>query len=303
MQAPESIIMIRPKHFGFNLETSSSNAFQNQSEDKDLLAKAIKEFDEMLKTLQNAGIDCKVFDDNDVPVTPDSIFPNNWFSTHRDGHLVIYPMAAKNRQAEIRPDVIEFLKANYHVKETIDLSPMHADEIYLEGTGSIVFDHITRTAYACESPRTNVKQFTQLCAKLGYLPISFLAQDLKGQAIYHTNVLLSVGSDIVIICSDSISDPVERKMTLKELAKSKKVVIDVDFKAMNNFACNAIELRANTGESILAISSRAWDVMDADHKFKIERYLKVLPISIPTIEEVGGGSVRCMIAGVHFKSK
>lgn len=303
MQAPESILMIRPKHFGFNMETSSSNAFQNQSEDKDVLAKAIREFDEMLSTLQNAGIDCKVFDDNDVPVTPDSIFPNNWFSTHRDGKLVIYPMAAANRKAEIRADIIEFLQSNYQVSEIIDLRALHHDEIYLEGTGSIVFDHITRTAYACESPRTNVKHFTQLCAKLGYLPISFLAEDLNGQAIYHTNVMLSVGSDIVIVCSESMSDPVERKMTLKELAKSKKVVIDVDFKSMNNFACNAIELKSSKGEPILVISQRSWDILDDDHKFKIERYLKVLPIGIPTIEEVGGGSVRCMIAGIHFKSK
>lgn len=303
MQAPESIIMIRPKHFGFNTETAESNAFQNKSEGSDILTKAIGEFDDMVKQLKHAGIECHVFDDRETPVTPDSIFPNNWFSTHRDGKLVIYPMAAPNRQAEIRPDIVQFLEANFQVSEIMDLSYLHNEKIYLEGTGSIVFDHITRTAYACESPRTNVKQFTQLCAKLGYLPISFLAQDLKGQAIYHTNVMLSVGADVVIVCSDSINDPVERKMTLKELSKSKKVVIDVDFKAMNNFACNAIELKAKTGESVLVISAKSWYVMDDDHKFKLERYLKVLPISIPTIEEIGGGSVRCMIAGIHFKSK
>ncbi len=299
-QAPDSIIMIRPANFGHNAETAKSNTFQNHDESKNLQELALKEFDEMVNTLRQASIEVQVYEDSLNPLKPDAIFPNNWFSTHPDGKIISYPMLAENRRLERRQDIIDDLKNNYQSSAELDYTAYEQESRFLEGTGSIIFDHVYKTAYACESPRTDVKLLEALCAKIGYLPISFQSFGLDGTPVYHTNVMLSIGEDIAVVCSDSVTFQMEKRMLLKTLRKHHKV-IEVDFPQMNQFACNCLEVGRSGQKNALVMSTTAKNSLRIEQLEKIEDYLEIVPVHIPTIEKIGGGSARCMMAGVHLK--
>jgi hypothetical protein len=238
---PNLIMMIRPKHFGFNHETAASNSFQNNALIQDISAKAQVEFDLMVAVLESANISVKVFEDLDVEL-PDSIFPNNWISHIPYGPLVVYPMYTLNRRAEVRSDIIEWCKARLSPTSIIDISDLSESGSFLEGTGSIVFDHENKLAYACLSARTDLKLLRSLTTHLGYSCVSFKSVDTQGQEIYHTNVMMSICSSMIFICLDSIEDNIERNMLKASLAKSSKEIIQLTFPQINSFAGNTFEV-------------------------------------------------------------
>lgn len=297
MQNPNQVILIRPANFGFNSETAISNKFQRQIEDHEAQAKALIEFNEFVEKLNAENIQVSVFDDTIIPIKPDAIFPNNWISAHPSGTIVLYPMEAPNRRLERRMDVINYLEDN-GFKRIIDLTASEKDGNYLEGTGSIIFDPITNDAYACISSRTDVKLFEQVCRELNYNPISFLADDISSNPIYHTNVMLSIGEHCIVICSESISDPIERAMVMAQLKRSRRIIVDVNYQQMNNFTCNCLEVNDQNGNPKLIMSTTAYNSFSMEQLSQIESQVKIIHVSIPTIETIGGGSARCMLLGI-----
>lgn len=296
IQAPDAVVMIRPHHFRSNPETKGDNAFQTVAEGKHVAVKARDEFDLAAKTLGDAGVLVHVFDDTSHD-TPDSVFPNNWFSTHAGGHVAIYPMFAKNRQAERRMDVIEMLKRDYRVQDVIDFSGLEADGLALEGTGAMVLDHIERVAYTVESNRADPVILERFCTHFNYEPIAFEARDSAGNRVYHTNVLMGIGTEFALVCLDMIVDPERRGTVRSRLQQSGRQVIELSAEQIAAFAGNAIELTGNG--RFLALSETAHRALTAEQIATIERSAKLLPLAIPTIE-TAGGSVRCMLAGVHL---
>lgn len=300
-QSTNNILMIRPVNFGFNEETAESNAFQQRNTDQQAVQdKALAEFDHFVKTLEHNGVSVTVVNDTPQPYTPDSIFPNNWVSFHNDGTVFLYPMQAENRRLERREDIIATLEDKFKVAHVIDLSRFEADHRFLEGTGSMVLDRENKIAYACLSPRTDKQVLDLFCEQAGYKAISFDAADKHGKAIYHTNVLMCVGSQFAVICADSIPNPHERITVLESLKSSQKEVITISFEQMNQFAGNMLEVKNNKGETLIVMSKNAFDALDGDQKSTLEKYGRLVYADINTIETNGGGSARCMMAEVHL---
>jgi len=293
--------MIRPVNFGFNEETAGSNAFQNRNAAKDgVNEKAQQEFDRMVNALCSNGVDVTVIDDTHEPYTPDSIFPNNWVSFHDNGEIFLYPMQAENRRLERREDIIAKLEDNFAVKHIIDLSRFEAEDKFLEGTGSMVLDRENKIAYACLSPRTNSEVLDLFCEQAGYTAISFDAVDEKGKAIYHTNVLMCVGSKFAVICLDSIPNPHERFVVKESLLSTQKEIIEISFDQMNQFAGNMLEVKNAEDETLIVMSKNAFTALSTEQKLALEKYGKLIYSDINTIETNGGGSARCMMAEVHL---
>jgi hypothetical protein len=300
-QSTSHILMIRPVNFGFNEETAASNAFQNRDAAKDgVNEKAQQEFDCMVGTLRAEGIDVTVIEDTPEPYTPDSIFPNNWVSFHADGGIFLYPMQAENRRLERREDIINQLEDCFAVKHIIDLSRFEAEDKFLEGTGSMVLDRENKIAYACLSPRTDRDVLDLFCEETGYKAISFDAVDEKGKAIYHTNVLMCVGSKFVVICLDSIPNPHERIVVKEAITSTQKEIIDISFEQMNQFAGNMLEVNNKAGETLIVMSKNAHSALLEEQKVALKNYGKLIYADINTIESIGGGSARCMMAEVHL---
>ncbi|SMP35102.1 citrulline utilization hydrolase CtlX [Shimia sagamensis] len=296
VQAPNAVVMIRPHNFRSNPETREDNAFQTGAEGENVAVQARNEFDSAVEQLRAAGVQVHVFEDESNQ-TPDSVFPNNWFSTHAGGHVAIYPMFAKNRQSERRIDVVEMLKRDYRVQDVIDFSGLEADGLALEGTGAMVLDHVERVAYTVESNRADPVILERFCTHFGYEPIAFEARDRFGNRVYHTNVLMGIGTHYALVCLDMIVDPNRRTMVQDRLVQSGREVIDLSEAQIEAFAGNAIELTGTT--RVLALSKTAIDALQPDQITIIEKTAKLVPLSIPTIE-TAGGSVRCMLAGVHL---
>lgn len=293
--------MIRPVGFGFNEQTAGSNAFQNRDADQQAVHdKALFEFDRFVKTLQNNGVNVTVINDTVQPHTPDSIFPNNWVSFHNDGSVFLYPMQAENRRLERREDIITDLEDNFKVAHVIDLSRFEADNRFLEGTGSMVLDRDNKIAYACLSPRTDKEVLNYFCEQAGYQSISFEAIDEKGKAIYHTNVLMCVGSKFAVVCTESIPNPHERITVLESLKSTNKEVIDISFTQMNSFAGNMLEVKNDKNETLIVMSQNAYQALTIEQISTLEKYGKLVYADINTIEINGGGSARCMMAEVHL---
>jgi len=303
VQVPSAIVMIRPHKFAPNPQTADDNAFQSLPVDlpADTIARrAYNEVTLAIERLQAAGVTVHVFEDEGRE-TPDSVFPNNWFSTHAGGHVAIYPMSTANRRAERRSDIIEVLKRDYRVQDVIDYSGLEYDGLYLEGTGAMVLDHVERVAYAARSRRTSEILLERFCTHFNFEPIGFDAVDQTGNLIYHTNVLMCIGSDVALIGLETISDPERRAEVAERLTRGGRILIDLSHAQIANFAGNAIELQGATGR-ILVISARALASLQADQIKTLENLIEILPIDIPTIEHAGG-SVRCMIAGVHLSPR
>jgi hypothetical protein len=293
--------MIRPVNFGFNEQTAASNAFQNRDANQQAVQdKALAEFDSFVKILRDNGVNVTVVDDTLQPHTPDSIFPNNWVSFHADGGVFLYPMQAENRRLERREDIISKLEDTFKVAHVIDLSRFEAEHKFLEGTGSMVLDRENKIAYACLSPRTDKETLNFFCEQAGYKPISFEAVDAQGKAIYHTNVLMCIGSGFAVICADSIPNPHEKVVVLESLRSTHKEIVTITFDQMNHFAGNMLELQNKAGENLIVMSQNAYQALNEEQKSVLEKYGKLIYADINDIETNGGGSARCMIAEVHL---
>ncbi|PWK79329.1 hypothetical protein LX99_01786 [Mucilaginibacter oryzae] len=300
-QSTSHILMISPVNFGFNEETAASNAFQNRNAEKQgVQEKALKEFNSMVNILRHNGVDVTVIEDTPEPYTPDSIFPNNWVSFHADGTVFLYPMQAENRRLERREDIITGIEDKFKVAHVIDLSRFENEHRFLEGTGSMVLDRENKIAYACLSPRTDKEVLNLFCAHAGYTAVSFDAADEKGQPIYHTNVLMCVGSGFAVICLDSIPNPHERLTVIDSLKSTGKEIIDISFGQMNSFAGNMLEVKNKAGEVLIVMSANAYNALDDKQRLKLEQFGKPVYADINTIESNGGGSARCMMAEVHL---
>lgn len=301
IQAPAAVVMIRPHHFHPNPETAADNAFQSTdstSSAQTIAAIARDEVTAAATALEAAGARVHVFDDCGDRDTPDSVFPNNWFSTHAGGHVAIYPMYSSNRRRERRIDVIEMLKAQYRVQDVIDYSGLEYDELFLEGTGAMVLDHLDRVAYTARSNRANAVALERFCTHFNFEPMAFDSADSAGCAIYHTNVLMCIATEFVLIGLDMITDPVRRSEIRARLQATGREVIALSEQQINDFAGNAIELSTDSGR-VLALSARAAASLRPEQVQIIERSARILPLSVPTIE-MAGGSVRCMLAGIHL---
>ena len=299
IQAPSAIVMIRPHHFAVNGQTAADNAFQaaRAPHEGNMGQLAHDEITAAAEKLRSAGITVHLFDDEGV-TTPDAVFPNNWFSTHAGGHIAIYPMKAANRRLERRHDVIEMLKIRYRVQDVIDYSGLEADGLFLEGTGAMVLDHIDRVAYAVESDRTDPIALERFCTHFNFEPMVFAASDDFGTPIYHTNVLMCIATEFVLIGLDMIEHQSRKAEMLDRLTASGRNIIALSNHQILEFAGNAIELQGKHGR-ILALSERACRALTPQQTAIIELSAKLVPLSIPTIE-LAGGSVRCTIAGIHL---
>lgn len=294
------ILMIEPVAFGFNPETATNNYFQKESTREDAQTQALAEFQNMVELLRSKSIEVIVIQDTLEPHTPDSIFPNNWISFHEDGTFVTYPMFAVNRRTERREDIIEYLyNRGFHASKRIDYSNFENNQIFLEGTGSVVLDRKYRRAYACLSPRTNRELFLRFCEDLGYKPIYFDALHQVGgdmRPIYHTNVMMAIGSTYAVICLESIVNQEQREMVGRELQTTGHDVIEITSEQMNRFAGNMLEIKALDGALYLCLSQSAYNALSEAQRTQLARHAQLLIIPIPTIEALGGGSVRCMMA-------
>lgn len=304
-QSAQSVLMVRPASFAFNPQTAPSNAFQRPPAlPAPLLQAAQREFDAAAAALQGAGLRVSVAADTPQPPKPDAIFPNNWISFHADGTIVLYPMLAENRRLERRDELIADLvsRGGFQVGRTVDLTAHEARGQYLEGTGSLVLDRVSHLAYACLSPRTDLDALGDFAQQLDYEPLTFEATDTGGQPIYHTNVMMSVGSRFAIVCTDAVRAPAQRAALIARLTATGHEVIVISHEQMRSFAGNILELAA-PGGPVIALSTTAWQALEPDQRDALERHGRIIGVDIPTIERVGGGSIRCMLAEVHLPGR
>jgi hypothetical protein len=296
--------MIRPVRFQSNPMTAESNVFQGRNpatvgEQQDA---ALREFDQLVEALRAAGIKVIVVDDTSNPHTPDSVFPNNWVSFHRDGRVVLYPMEAPNRRTERRADIIDALSSEhgYQVVEVLDLSAHEEAGHYLEGTGSMVLDRQNRIVYACLSSRTQLDPLGDFAQRMHYDVVSFDAVDRSGVPIYHTNVLMNIGEALAVICDEAIPREDQRAAVLARLRETGHDVLKISFDQLKAFAGNMLELRNKSGERVVAMSEQAWSSLTEPQRQKLLDNGKVVYSAIDNIESSAGGSVRCMLAEVHL---
>jgi len=308
-QTAQHVLLVRPAAFGFNAETAASNALQRPAETsvagRDTpVERARAEFEGLAQALRSEGIGVVVADDTPTPPKPDAVFPNNWVTFHADGTVTLYPMLAPNRRLERRRELVEAAAeaSGFAIRRWVDLSGAESDGRYLEGTGSLVLDHVGRVAYACLSPRTDASLVELWCTEFGYAPVVFEATDAAGQPYYHTNVMLSIGTDYVVVATESIAAR-DRERVLGELAASGREIVAIDRDAVAGFAGNVLELgswdEALGDTRVLALSTAARAALGESRFGQLAaRVDATLVIPVPCIETLGGGSVRCMIAEI-----
>lgn len=303
MQSTSHILLIRPVSSAYNPETAASNAFQRlPGESAEATLKKVQgEFDSFVDKLRSYGVAVHVVHDTPDPPKPDAVFPNNWISLHEDGRVILYPMMAASRRNERRREVVEELRKTFVVKDVIDLSCYEKEGRYLEGTGSIVFDHVNRIAYACLSPRTDKDLFLRVCGLLNYQPVFFTAVDAGKLPFYHTNVMMCMGEGFCLICLNSITNKSERNDVEASLRKSNLEIIPITVEQVEHFAGNMLAVKNQKGESLLVCSQQAADSLTVKQRRTLEKYARLLALSIPTIETIGGGSVRCMMAEIFLE--
>lgn len=300
-QTTDTLLMVRPAHFGFNEETAASNAFQVNDTSlnaNEIQAKALAEFDGLVDKLRAVGIEVMVVEDSTDPYTPDSIFPNNWVTFHEDGTVITYPMFAQKRRLERRDDIIEMVNQKFGVTQRYEMEAYEADDMFLEGTGSMILDRVNKIVYACLSPRTDITVLDEFCEIRGYEPVTFLAVDQNGLEIYHTNVMMALGKTFVIIALDTVLNEEEKDKLLEKFAETDKEVILISFQQVLHFAGNMLQITNPEGVSYLVMSEQARQSLTSGQVAQIEKHTHILSSAIPTIEKYGGGSVRCMMAEV-----
>jgi len=303
MQTTSHLLMIRPVNFSFNTETAVNNAFQLAGATDHAQEKALKEFDDFVAVLTQNGVDVTVVNDTPDPYTPDSIFPNNWVSFHDDGTIILYPMFAANRRLERKPNVIQTISSKFNIANTIDLSHYENEDIFLEGTGSMVLDRDKKIAYACLSPRTDYEVLSEFCDDMGFTEEVFDAMDKNNQPIYHTNVMMCVADRYVVICLDSIPAAHEKEHVSATIKDSGKEIITITLDQMEHFAGNMLQVNNDKGEKLLVMSSQAYQSLAPEQIKKLESFNKIIHSDLTTIETNGGGSARCMMAEVHLPVK
>lgn len=289
------LLLIKPARFGFNIQTASSNSFQNRSEENNLniQQKAVEEFNNVISKAKKIGLNIIFFEDTQTPAKPDAIFPNNWVSFHHDFTL-IYPMQAQNRRLEKRLELIPKINQN----KMIDLSYFEEKNEFLEGTGSMVFDHQNKLIYACISPRTHINPLKTVAELLNYDFLNFNAETKPGRAIYHTNVLMCVAENFVVVCLEAIPSNNDKTSLVQSFEKTNKTIIEITLDQMHQFAGNMLEVFVK-GISLLIMSATAYNSLKPNQIEKLEAFSKIEIFNIPTIEYYGGGSIRCMLAEVH----
>ncbi|WKS95505.1 citrulline utilization hydrolase CtlX [Riemerella columbina] len=304
MQATSTVLMIEPIAFGYNAQTAQNNYFQVNSEDASTQSQALEEFQNFVAKLRDKGIQVITVKDTLEPHTPDSIFPNNWVSFGADGTVVLYPMYAPNRRDERRMDIIEDLKnQGFQVKELVDLTAAEQDQKFLEGTGSMIFDHEHRIAYGSLSLRLDEGLFREFCEKFNYTPVVFHSFQTAGNErlpIYHTNVMMCVADRFAVICLDCIDDVQDRQNVVESLKNTGKDIIEISESQMQNFAGNMLQVRNQEGKTFLVMSQSAYQSLTAEQIARIEQYSEILYADLHTIETNGGGSARCMLAEVFL---
>jgi hypothetical protein len=305
-QSTSHIFMVRPKHFGFNVETAANNSFQVNDTNispQQISQLAVEEFDQFVDKLRSQGIDVYVVEDTDEPVKFDAVFPNNWVSTHEDGMVMLYPMYAPIRRQERRQDIIENLKIKYVVSKEYTFEHYEEEGLFIEGTGSLILDRVNKIVYANLSDRTDLQLLEKWSILMRYEKVPFLAKDRHGKDIYHTNVVMSIGSELCIICLEAVPSGREKDNLLAALNKTNKVIVDISLDQLENFAGNMLELCDKTGKKYLVMSSTAYNSLTTDELSVIHEYVDIITGEIPTIEKYGGGSVRCMIAEIFLPLK
>ena len=303
MPTASTILMIRPAAFGFNEETAGNNFFQSDPgmNIETLQQKVIKEFDKMVECLRGREIEVIVIEDTKEPTKPDAIFPNNWLSTSPDGILSVFPMYAPNRRAEKRKDILERLTQEFIIRDIRDWSEFEAEGRFLEGTGSMVIDHDHHMIYASVSERTSLSVLEKFATANGYQAIVFLATDKNGHPVYHTNVVMSVGEQFCVLCEEAIDEEWELIAVRQLLESTGHSIIPINREQMHCFAGNMLEVQNKKGERFLVMSQTAFDSLNKEQQQMLEAFAQLLPIAVPTIEMVEGGSVRCMMAEVFLE--
>ena len=306
-QLASNLLMIRPCQFFSNPQTADSNKFQGRSKlsEKELQEAALNEFDALVSKLREADLNVYVFEDTPDPVTPDSVFPNNWVSFHSDGTVVLYPMEAENRRLERSIDVIDALRDQhgFDVKKIIDMICLEDKQEYLEGTGSMILDHMNKIAYACLSSRTHKNALLDFSKKMGFSPIPFCAKDALDSDVYHTNVIMSLGEKLAVLCEDAIPIDSEKKQVKDSLQSTGHEIITISLDQMASFAGNVLEVISSSNEHLMLMSERAEKSLSKKQKSTIENYCRIVSSPIQNIEDSAGGSVRCMIAEISLPRK
>jgi len=305
-QITNSILMVRPSRFQFNAETAVSNAFQKQLQgltETEIYARARAEFDGFVAKLRAHGVNVCVVEDTPNPPKPDAVFPNNWVTFHADGKVFLYPMCTPNRRLERRMDIIDTVEKEYKLTTVIDLSRSEQSNEILEGTGSMVFDHNHKVVYACLSPRTHATLLNNYAIMIGYEVVSFTSLDENGGEVYHTNVVMCMGDGFSVICLDSIRDKAERAKVVERLKGDGNEIVDISLAQMNQFAGNMLQVKSNSGKSYLVMSATAYKALTPAQIAQIEQFTTILFVEIDTIEIIGGGSARCMMAEIFAQRK
>ncbi|MFN3019980.1 citrulline utilization hydrolase CtlX [Chryseobacterium sp. TY3] len=304
MQTTNTVLMIEPIAFGYNAQTAENNYFQVEQKGAEVQDKALAEFNAFVEKLRSKGINVITIKDTLEPHTPDSIFPNNWVSFAEDGTVVLYPMFAPNRRVERRQDILDQVKAQgFNITKIDDLSRNEQDEKFLEGTGSMIFDHDSKIAYGSVSLRLDEKLFRDFCAKYDYTPVvfhSFQSYDNERLPIYHTNVMMCVADRFAVICLECIDDEDERQNVVSSLADSGKEIVEITEAQMQQFAGNMLQVRNDEGKTYLVMSQSAYKSLNNSQISQIENYSEIIYSDLETIETNGGGSARCMLAEVFL---
>ena len=298
-QSPSAVFLVRPRHFSPNPQTLVDNAFQSEAagDPADVATRARREVTGLAATLRSYGVGVSVFDDAST-TRPDSVFPNNWITTHADGTVCLFPLYAPNRRHERRADVLRRLREAFHVRRVVDYSPREDDGRFLEGTGAMVLDHVHRMAYVCRSRRMDEELLEEFCIDRGYRPMVFDATDHRGIPVYHTNVLMSIGEHLAVVGADMIRDKQQREAVLLSLRNSGRHVVTLSEEQVRSFAGNCMELTGTEGP-LLVMSATALRALTVTQREELGAHARLLAIDVPTIE-AAGGSVRCMIAGNHL---
>lgn len=297
-QTTGRVLMVRPAAFGFNVETSRSNQFQRErGVNQDAQTAALREFDLVVRKLAEAGLSVDVWEDTPEPPKPDALFPNNWFTTHADGTCVLYPMEAENRRRERDPALIKWLCDTLKPKRILDLTSYEREGAYLEGTGSLVLDRVNHTAYCGLSSRSHARVIDRWLKELNYTGVLFHTDDGRGTPIYHTNVMMTIGTTLAWIVEEAIPEFSERARVRRSLEKTGRDILSLTLWEMQCFCANGLELKSKQGP-LWVVSARAWAALTTVHRRRLEQDSAVLVVDIPTIENVGGGGIRCMLAEI-----
>ncbi|MGH1338760.1 MAG: citrulline utilization hydrolase CtlX [Aureispira sp.] len=315
-QTTHQLLMIRPANFGFNKETAANNAFQQNKSAAELLDEsstaldrvqplsiaelAQAEFDQLVTALRAQGIQVLVLEDNSEPLKTDAVFPNNWVSFHEQGQILTYPMWSENRRLERRPALLQQLQEQFGFQEIIPLEHWEAQDVFLEGTGSMILDRVHKICYACTSARTQEVALDEFCTLMGYEKMLFQAVDQQGQEIYHTNVMMALGEDFVVIGLDTITNPAQKQALLDRFQQTNKTVVALSWSQLESFAGNMLQVSNKDGKTFLVLSQQARDCLTPAQVATLEAHTTLLSSPIPTIETLGGGSVRCMLAEVFL---